>query len=197
MARRWWGAMALGAVLAVLLVVFVVQQRDEGPDGPAASVFLVGDSITVMARMDQEVPPGWAVDARAGRTTPEGIAVVEERDLADVDVVVVALGTNDAADDAATYGARVDRMLDAIGPGPEVVWINVDANTAELARAADGVNAALDDAARRHPRLVVADWDAYVAEHEDEDDLRSGDGIHYGVRGSEIRRDYTVEQARR
>ena len=135
------------------------------------------------------------MDARSGRTTPEGIAIAADHDLADVDVVVVALGTNDADDDAATYGARVDQMLDAIGPGPDVVWINVDVNTPELARAAGGVNAALEAATDRHPRLTVANWSGYVAGFEDEDDLRAGDGVHYGVRGSELRRDFTVDRA--
>lgn len=196
MARRWWLATTLGVVLAGLVVALVLQVRDDG-GGPTSAVFLVGDSITVMAGLDQEVPEGWTVDARAGRTTPEGIAIAEARDLGDVAVVVVALGTNDADDDAATYGARIDQMLDAIGPGPEVVWLNVDANTPELARAGDGVNAALDAAAERHPQLTVADWSGYVTGFEGEEGLRSGDGIHYGVRGSEIRRDYTVEQADR
>lgn len=100
----------------------------------------------------------------------------------------MALGTNDHADSAAAFGAKVDAMLTAIGPGPKVIWVNVDSHTRELADARDGVDAALTAAAARHPNLHVADWDRYVQRLGSVEGLRAGDGIHYGPRGSAIRR---------
>ncbi|QXC61585.1 hypothetical protein KSP35_01675 [Aquihabitans sp. G128] len=192
MARgRWWLVGALGVVLAVLVVVLAVRLRDDGGD-TRSGVFVIGDSITVMAGGQDLGPDGWQVDARSGRTTPEGIEVAAGQDLADRSVVIVALGTNDHTDDAATYGRKVDAMLRAIGPGPLVVWVNVDAHTPELADAARGVNVALAAAALRHPNLRVADWDTYVGGLGPVDGLRAGDGIHYGTKGSELRREWTV-----
>ncbi|CAN5575332.1 hypothetical protein BH10ACT1_BH10ACT1_37420 [soil metagenome] len=184
---------ALGAVLSVLLVVLVVQVRGEEPVDRPTDVYVVGDSITTMAGGRDMGPAGWTVDARPGRTTPEGIDVVAAADLSGASVVIVALGTNDHLDDAATYGRKVDRMMAAIGPGPEVVWVNVDTHTDQLADAARGVNAALDAAVARHPNLRIGDWDAYVATVEDRPGVRAGDGIHYGPAGSELRRAWTVD----
>lgn len=188
----WWVVAGLAVVLAVLVAVLVDQRRDDA-DGEPTAVFVIGDSIEVMAGGEDLGPDGWVVDARSGRTTPEGIRVAEARDLSDVAVVMVALGTNDYGADADTYGRLIDRMIAAIGPGPEVIWVNVDVNTAILAGAAGGVNAAIAAAPERHPNLRVADWSAYIREVPDEPDLRAGDGIHYGARGSELRRDWMVD----
>src|SRR3954447_12798217 len=123
---RWWVVGVLGVVLAVLVVVLVVQVRGDDERPRPTGVFVVGDSITTMAGGAELGPAGWTVDARPGRTTPEGIEVVQDHDLSGASVVIVALGTNDAFDDAATYGRRVDQMMDAIGDGPDVIWVNVD-----------------------------------------------------------------------
>jgi len=177
----------LAVVLAVLVGVLVVQRRGD-PEPERSGVFVIGDSITVMAGGTKLGPAGWTVDARAGRTTPEGIRVAAANDLSHPSVVVVALGTNDYRDSAAAYGRKVDQMLAAIGQGPDVIWVNVDSHTSVLAPAAQGVNVALDAAAARHRNLRIADWDAYVATQEQLPGLRAGDGIHYGTEGSALRR---------
>ncbi|MCU1497391.1 MAG: putative O-acetyltransferase [Acidimicrobiales bacterium] len=174
-------------MVAVLAVLLVVQQRG---DEAATDVFVIGDSIEVMAGGKDLGKEGWTVDAVSGRTTAQGIEVAEAHDLSDVPVVMVALGTNDYRADAESYGRLVDRMLEAIGPGPMVIWINIDTNTPALAGAKTGVNAALTAAAARHPNLRVADWDTYIRDVPDEGGLRAGDGIHYGLKGSQVRRDW-------
>lgn len=195
MARgRWWSVGALAVVLAVLVALLVLRLR---PDATSPTeVFVIGDSIEVMAGGRDLGPEGWTTDARSGRSTAEGIEIAEAHDLSGVPVVMVALGTNDAGSDAVSYGRLVDRMLEAIGPGPTVIWINVDTNTPVLAAARTGVNRALTEAATRHPNLRVADWDAYIRGLPDEPGLRAGDGIHYGDVGSRIRRTWMLSLVR-
>jgi hypothetical protein len=101
--------------------------------------------------------------------------------------VVVALGTNDASESAEVYARRIDAVVEAVGPGRPILWVNVDANTAALAAAGDGVNAAIAAAPERHPQVEVADWNRYVTTVEGFDAMRNPDGIHYLPAGSEVR----------
>jgi lysophospholipase L1-like esterase len=160
---------------------------DPGPEG---RVLVIGDSLTVGAQ-EQGLGDGhswdWTIRAVVGLTTAQAASAAAGFDPGRYDLVVVALGTNDARDDEATYGARIDDMMAALGDADQVLWVNVDAQTTELASAAEGVNPAIDAAENRHPNLEVADWDAYVRGREDMDDLRAGDGVHYNAAGYQVR----------
>ncbi len=194
--RRWGPPAALGAAVVVALVValavaaVVVSSSDDGP--ARRGVFVIGDSITVMAGGTHLGPASWEVDARSGRATHEGIEVAKAHDLSERAAVIVALGTNDHSDTKAAYARQIDAMMAAIGPGPDVIWVNVDSHTPELADASDGVNAALLEAPGRYPNLRVADWDTYVEGLGSVAGLRAGDGIHYGRGGSALRRTWMV-----
>ena len=181
---RWWMAALLAVALAGLVAALV--QRG-GDDEVGGDVFVVGDSLTVTAGGSELGPDGWQVHARNGRTTAEGIEVVRANDLPQGGVVIVALGTNDHLDLAETYGRRIDEMVEAIGPGHRIIWVNVDTHTADLAGAAAGVNAAIAAAPNRHRHVEVADWDRYVTTVEGFDAMRAGDGIHYVEAGSVVR----------
>jgi peptidoglycan/LPS O-acetylase OafA/YrhL/lysophospholipase L1-like esterase len=93
---------------------------------------------------------------------------------------VIALGTNDTADryvgSSVGLGARIDRMIAAIGDQP-VMWVNVKSlvtggpySEANMQR----WNQALIAGCRRHPDMRVFDW-ASVAR----DSWFIPDGIHY------------------
>jgi hypothetical protein len=166
---------------------------------PTYRVFVIGDSLTVGAvgqglGVDTD-SVDWTIDAVVGRTTNAGITVAKDRDLRGYDLVIVALGTNDWQDSAGVYGTRVDRMVAAIGDGPDVAWINVDAHTEKLRPAADGVNVAIARAPLRHPRLEVADWHEHVGAVAGFDACRNADGVHYKACGSRERRAFTEDLA--
>lgn len=183
-------AVAGALVSLVATVALSGCSNDEGPN-----VLVIGDSLTFGAQQRGlgEGPGTWTIDGVIGRTTSEGVEVADEADLADVDEVIVALGTNDYLDDEETYAARIDAMMAALGADVPVTWINVDTGTTKLAPAADGVNAALTAAADRFPNLEVADWSAYVASRDDEDELRGGDGVHYTSAGYDVRAEWTQD----
>ena len=196
MARRWWLVGALASVLVVLVAILVVRSvraadEDRQP-AQRSGVLLIGDSIAVMASGPEFDRAGWAFNAFRGRTTPQGTEVARKVDASTRAVVIVALGTNDYRDTAAAYGRKIDQMMEVVGTGPRVIWVNVDAHTTKLANVAKGVNTALTAATDRYPNLWVADWNAYVATLEGTPDLRAGDGVHYGQKGSEIRRTWTL-----
>ncbi len=196
MARRWWFVGVLGSVLVILLAALVVHSvRSSNEDTKAvkrSGVLLMGDSIAAMASGPEFARAGWAFNAFPGRTTPEGTKVARKENASTREVVIVALGTNDYRDTAAAYGRKIDQMMDVIGPGPRVIWVNVDAHTTKLDNAAKGVNPALTAAAGRYQNLQIADWNAYVQTVEGTPGLRAGDGIHYDLKGSELRRTWTL-----
>lgn len=169
--------------------LFVVAGPSEGDH---RGVLLIGDSITVMAGGSEFERAGWTFNAYPGRTTPQGTELAQNLNASTREVVIVALGTNDYRDTADAYSVKIDKMMDVIGPGPRVIWVNVDATTNQLASAGPGVNTALAAATDRYPNLRVADWNTYVQTVEGTPGLRSGDGIHYDLKGSELRRAWTL-----
>ena len=105
--------------------------RPVGDDGSRPEVrddrvFILGDSIVESAGPDyydtirqQLVPLGWrpTIDAQRGRTTPEGLRVLQQRRRDVHDVAVVLLGHNDAVDPTA-YRARIDAIVDELAGRP-------------------------------------------------------------------------------
>lgn len=181
-----------GRTLAVVVAVLVFGVGLVGCTrlGDRGSVLVIGDSLTVAATDQGLSRDGWDIDAQDGRTTPEGIEVAENRDAGRYRSVIVALGTNDG-DDEATYERRVDQMMKVLGPEPDVVWVNVDTHTPELA-SRRAVNQAIRAATDRHRNLRLGDWDNYLTTVDGFDDMRAGDGVHYAREGSEVRARWTL-----
>lgn len=184
---RFSGRVPAAAVAVLVLVVGLVGCARHSQRG---SVLVIGDSLTVSATDQGLSRGGWDIDAQDGRTTPEGIDVAENRDAGRYGRVIVALGTNDG-DDEATYERRVDQMMKVLGPEPDVVWVNVDTHTPELA-SRRAVNQAIRAATDRHGNLRLGDWDEYVTTVDGFDDMRAGDGVHYAPEGSEVRARWTL-----
>jgi GDSL-like lipase/acylhydrolase family protein len=161
----------------------------------AGAIAVVGDSLSVQAtdkeRQELEAA-GWrsvVVDAQLGRRInvesprppTSGMTAVRAIRAAHDDPLtwVIALGTNDApmiGDDAAALKRPIEAMLDEIGPGHRIVWVNV--YHAPRPEAAETFNRVLDAVARR-AGVVVADWasrawyDGYVVP----------DGVHLTTAG--------------
>lgn len=156
---------------------------------PSRSVLAMGDSIMSGAKLvgfGAATAGGattWKVDAVVGRGTNRAATDLAAIDLRTYWMVVVATGTNDYLDDAATFGTRIDRVMRATAGHPRVRWVNVDANTTKLAPAANGVNAALAAAPRRWSTLRVGDWSHRAATLSGFDQQRAADGVHYSYDG--------------
>lgn len=178
-------------MLAVAVVVGLVAVTGCSKGDPPPTTFVVGDSLTVGAEIGGLGSDGtMTVDAVVGRTTGQGVSVVEGVDLEPYEQVVVALGTNDYISSEAGFAADIDAMMAAIGSDIPVTWVNVDTGTAKLAPAEAGVNAALAAAADRYPNLTIADWNAYINGRDDADDLRAGDGVHDSSAGYRARAEW-------
>ena len=136
------------------------------PDGTIAEdppqAFLLGDSL-----LDGGLPtlltalPDWTleVDALNGRGSGSGAAIAEAR-VAEDQVVVVELGTNDRSVDVFEDNAR--RILAAFRDTPLVLWQNVQGPPDVVP--AEEINAAIEAAAGRHSNVSIADWDTEVPE---------------------------------
>lgn len=174
----------------------VASEALAGPVG--GRVALVGDSLTVGeyatlpiaaesrgVRLDISAEPG----RRISGAVPELARLARGHDL-----VVMALGTNDAADGLtpAAATALIDAGLAAAGADVPVLWLTVAHPAGTPAAEAAGVfNAALVDAAGRHGHLTVADWAGFVGGRPE---LVAGDGIHLTEDGYAVRTAWLVDR---
>jgi lysophospholipase L1-like esterase len=163
--------------------------------GASTRISMVGDSLTsgslpfqpdafAEARwshstIDAYVSRGVRTKLKADRYT--GLTAVDAiRDKSgDSDAWVIALGTNDAVIYSNERQAEVIRgMMDHIGTGHRVMWINVylpDSRPLQLAW-----NETLDDAAADRSDMFVYDWASFAAENQR---WLARDRIHYSSDG--------------
>ena len=90
-------------------------------------------------------------------------------------VWVIGLGANDVGFTTSSVSAAealIDRMLDTIGPGREVLWLNITHPEASWQAA---WNQALTNVAARRLNLHIFDWASIAAQHPD---WLVGDGVH-------------------
>lgn len=134
---------------------------------PGAPVALIADSIGSQVRFGLIAghQHHWVVWSRCGASVPETIDAQAANAVARFHptVVVVALGTNDAGYPKPTPGAaagfaeQANRLLDQIGPGPCVVWVDVaQVGDPTLQAEMDTVNAGITAMFLRGVR--VAKW---------------------------------------
>jgi lysophospholipase L1-like esterase len=169
-----------GACLAAVLAA-AAPSRAPAPLGPAfagadpARVLIVGDSIAVGLRpflvemmTDREV----TVDAKSGRTTPDGLRALRfELERSAPQAVVLNLGTNDGADPR-VFADRVAKALHTVPRAACVVWPAIV--RAPRKGAYKQLNRVLRLAARRDHRLTVINYDRMVAKGT----VALRDGVH-------------------
>lgn len=168
------------------------------------TVSVIGDSLTVGAdvfgglttRLGRAGLKVSDVDAKVGRTSVQGLAILRARTAPLGSVLIVALGTNDVAMGYRVQGfaKRVDAVMQLAGRTREVIWVDVHLGRtpAEAARAA-AFNAVLTAKARRYRNLVVASWDRAMQGH---DELTSTDRVHLTVQGYRVRAQFLTSLAR-
>jgi lysophospholipase L1-like esterase len=206
-----------GALLAALLVSAAPSGRaaalpasyvvDTVPR-PAGGVAIVGDSLTVsflsglpnVLRFAGFGP--FQIEARSARRTvvsikgsTSGIDGVRHIRASGFDppLWVIALGTNDANLTARSPGATdmtIVAMLNEIGPGHRVVWVNTFA--ARSTANARAFNDRLQAIAATRSNLTVADWYSFAAAHRSW--IRE-DGVHPTMTGAVQRNAFVVQQA--
>jgi lysophospholipase L1-like esterase len=159
-----------------------------------ARVLIVGDSLAVGTKpflgamiSDREV----TFDARAGRTTPQGMRALrgDLRRFA-AQTVVISLGTNDGSDPA-VFADRVRRTLHELPADACVVWPTI----VRPRRKGDyhGLNRVLRLAARHDHRLTVISWDRMVSDGT----VDLPDGVHPDADGYRFRSWVTAAAVRR
>jgi lysophospholipase L1-like esterase len=131
-------------------------------------VDMVGDSLTVgtivfgrlLSAFDSAGYTLWT-DAKVGRFVATGRQILGAEAQAGrlAPIVVVALGTNDAAAgySLSAFTREVDAVMGAVGPARTVVWVNLYLPAQDLHV---GHNQVLEAKAVEYPNLVVADWAA-------------------------------------
>lgn len=145
------------------------------PQPPAAGgpLLFVGDSVMLGARADLQAAFGEeaVIDAQAGRTFPDGAALVKGHlaQMPNETITVIHLGNNSFIDPA-----KLDALLAALADRPRVLLLTVRAPLPWQ----DSVNDAVRGMPARHANVEVVDWFA-----------RSGergllvDGAHMNERG--------------
>jgi hypothetical protein len=123
-------------------------------------VTAVGDSVMKAAAPElQAALPGIWVDAAVSRKMAAGLAEVKMIAAAGGlrRVVLVGLGTN-----GAVTASQINELRAVIGPDRWLVLVNTYA-AKPWERA---VNAAIADAARRDPRVLMVDWYKAIKDHK-------------------------------
>ena len=193
-------AMATAASTAGCLPAF------SGPDG-SRRIAVVGDSIVAGAKADLDAAladTDRSVGGVSGIDLPAGTTLlVEPAVAADVDVLVVELGINDAHDgwDPAVDEANLDRVLDLVDGVACTIWLLPDVleptaldhdhgQTTSLHHRIGRLWAALDARAAAHPRLHL---DRFGAEQRTHPEWYQPDGVHPNAAGSAALAVHVVE----
>jgi lysophospholipase L1-like esterase len=140
--------------------------------GRAPSVFFIGDSISAGAQpFIVSALPDWTTgfDAVVGRGSLSGIvpAQTQAATVPPPDVVVVELGTNDAAPDA--FAQNAEQILTSLKDEPLVVWQTVHAPSDVVPQ----INRTIHSLAGAFPNTAIADWHAFATA-----DILGSDGVH-------------------
>lgn len=213
--RRLVAGVSIAGVVVCGAIGITAASADPAPTqaaGACTTTAHIGDSTSIgmtdpqfLPDTTEQLPAQYAaiagvhntiVDAASGRAVVEqianaspGVDAIAAANTHNPDCYVIALGDNDAANEAAdsavTAAERIDRVM-ALTNGKPVLWPTVK-TTAAAAAPADNTamihfNDALRAATGRYPNLHVFDWAAQAT-----DDLFFPDGIHYTVEGTKAR----------
>ena len=144
------------------------------PRGKEIDVF--GDSMAVGSlHALRYYFPGVQIDAKSNRRWSDGQTQVRSAGDSLRRAVVLAFGTN-----AGTDEQTVRALIKDIGPDRMVVIVNLHAD--RLTRITKD-NSTLEEIAKDHPNVAIADWDAAVS--ADPDQLQA-DGIHPSLSGAHV-----------
>ncbi len=185
---------ALRLTLAIGTLVAPYTVHPPGAHADPAQVLILGDSLASGMRpflgdmiTDREV----TFDAKAGRTTPQGIDALR-RDLRRYapQTIVVSLGTNDGSDPR-KFSLRIGRILRMVPADSCVIWPAIARGPHKGPYVA--LNRVLRNAAGHDRRLVVIPWDRMVRKGS----VTLHDGVHPTVEGYRFRAYVTAAAVQR
>lgn len=128
---------------------------------PGSHVLYIGDSHTLMSGAHRTFHD-CDVDARSGRTSTEGLSVLDRCLRPEHEVVVFDLATNDH-DNPAHFEANLELLDDRVGPRKLIM---VNCWRQDRVNSHRGVNGVLTGfVARHHDRAALVDWAAYIDGH--------------------------------
>lgn len=171
---------------------------------PTHHVYIIGDSLTVgpqlFASLSRRVTrtKNWnstLVNAKVGRTIPQGISILKRAKFRAPTAIVVALGTNDVLSRReATYPARAIDQFMVAAQGRPVLWLNLEFSPTRRDWRSRGVrfNRELRKATLRWPNLQIAHWDRHFTPKGPSRFIQ--DGIHLTVSGYKTRATFMVGQ---
>jgi GDSL-like lipase/acylhydrolase family protein len=206
--RRTVVGLLLAGAVVIAAVGFGVADRastgdpapstTQAPRGGLGSIALIGDSLSAQSTVQQIASlkeAGWGpvvVNALSGRRIPSDSPDPPSSGIAALHTVraagnhpttwIVELGTNDVIKngaDAVELRRVIELMLDAIGPGHRIVWVNV--HTGYNPKGAVRFNAVLRAVAAGRRDLTIADW----AGHAKDGNFLLADDTHLTVAGTE------------
>lgn len=174
-------ARVAGVALCALVLLAVTACGPAPSSADRPRVLVVGDSIVLGARdalvraLDDR---GWeaVVDARVSRPTSEGAAALASLAPQPGDVVVVALGANDAGALSA-FRRRAGDVLDAARPASRVHWMTIR----EVRPVYGPANDVIREVTAARPDAAVIDWHAAS---EGSAGLTAADGLHLTASGA-------------
>jgi lysophospholipase L1-like esterase len=155
----------------------------------AARVAVVGDSLTVGASSGLRTllaDVNLRIDAKVGRSMPEGARAAASVKAATADVIVVALGSNDTCD-VSECTRRVTNILNVVNPSAPLIWMM----PARFRPNMENVRTAIEAVVGRRPRAIVLDWQPYQDDHPE---ILQADGIHLTAAGYRLRAEVTAAQ---
>ena len=150
-----------------------------------ARIFLMGDSVMAALNPDYTDEAhkvlggfGWdvTIDAAESRFPTAGIEVLKARRREMGQVVVIQMSNNYGGDEA-QWANQIDTMFDVLDGVPEVVFLTVSEFQADRRE----VNAELKAALKRHPNMLLADWNALGASSPA---FLANDGLHLNPKGA-------------
>jgi lysophospholipase L1-like esterase len=167
----------------------VVQVEQTAPSKKAAKVVVVGDSLTVGASPGLQsllVDVNLRIDAKVGRSMPDGTRAATSSKASTADVVVIALGSNDSCE-VSECKRRVSSILAVVNPTAPVVWML----PAQFRPNMDNVREAVNEVVGKRARSVILDWQPYQDDHPE---IVLSDRIHLTSAGYRLRAEVTANQ---
>jgi lysophospholipase L1-like esterase len=196
----------VAALLALMLATGWFGALSSPPARAAGPVTwaIVGDSIiggnvtTIQSVLTRSDLPPWHIDGRSARRMVTPVVTSRWSASSGLDAIratralghdpkrwVIELGTNDAgsvtncscADQIAFADSLIRQLVDEIGSGSQILWVNVRGSTSGVL----AINAALAARASASPSTFqVADWNGYTAGR----DAWFIDGVHPTTTGA-------------
>lgn len=182
------------------------------------SIAIIGDSLTSMSQThgaylyDELTNRGfstrnvmlWGVGGKkltapdiTGKTTLNNLTDFSIPFDDQLDVVLIALGTNDRPDSDIVINANLDTVLSALEPETKLIWIGLTSK--ESASVEDiRVNNLIKTKVEARPNSIFADWDTHIRAIDGGSNPSpywlTTDSTHMSPDGYSIRAEYYVDQ---